>query len=343
MLAVHLGTALLAQPAAATSTQARRILDGCEVGGGGNDIHSIESHYHQDKNRIDVTLRLCAAAKPGAVYRLHLDFAAPFVEQARGCADPTDAVIARGPKGHQGKGRSEVRGNLVRFFVPLDDLGVASAAKVPVVLLWAESRSGGVVDRVPNRESGDGCDQPQARTETLAQTRAVNGDLVWITRGPPSNGQFPDGVDDANASCAVEAQSIGLSGSVVAWFSAQGRYPAQLLQASMGPLYTADGTKIAQDVADLANCTKGGGNACLLAPIDKDLNGQPIQPGTLTWTGTQPNGTAAGAPNCDDWLSGSPGASGNGGTVNGVDPGWTTGSTGACNQLRYLICPQVNE
>src|SRR4051795_5769425 len=126
MLAVHRGPALLAQPAAATSTQARRILDGCEVGGGGNDIHSIESHYHRDKNRIDVTLRLCAAAKPGAVYRLHLDFAAPFVEQARGCADPTDAVIARGPKGHQGKGRSEVRGNLVRFFVPLDDLGVAS-------------------------------------------------------------------------------------------------------------------------------------------------------------------------------------------------------------------------
>src|SRR4051812_14699241 len=326
ILTVHLGTALLAQPAAATSTQARRILDGCEVGAGGNDIHSIESHYHRDKNRIDVTLRLCAAAEPGAVYRLHLDFAAPFVEQARSCADPTDVVIARGPKGHQGKGHSEVRGNLVRFFVPLGDLGVGDATKVPVILLWAESQYGAAADRAPNRESGDGCEQPQARAEVLAQTRAVNGELIWISR-TPSDGQFPDGVDDAIIICNNEAQQYGLSGSFLAWFSAQGRYPAQTVQPNVGPFYTADGTNIAQGVADLANCTKGGGTACLLAPINKDVNGLTVKAGTLTWTGTQPNGTAASAPNCDGWRAGSPNVSGNGGTVDAVDTGWTIGST----------------
>ena len=45
-------------------------------------------------------------------------------------------------------------------------------------------------------------------------------------------------------------------------------------------------------MADLADCTKGGpsGTDCLLAPIDLDVSGNPVQE-DQTWTGTLPNGT----------------------------------------------------
>ena len=109
------------------------------------------------------------AGQSDATYRLHLDYAAPFVGRAASCADPAaDAVVARRPEGHHRVGRSEVRANLVRFLVPLDDLRVGGPAEVPVIRLWADSRSGGVLDHASQRETGDGCAQPRASTETLA-------------------------------------------------------------------------------------------------------------------------------------------------------------------------------
>ena len=176
--------AVLAGPAAAIVGE-RQIIDGCEVGGGGNDIHSLQSHYDADRNEIVVTLRLCSAARQNAVYRVHLDHAAPLVgeataplvEEATGpaaCATPADSVVARRPRGHQGVGTSEVQGNLIRFIVPLDDLDVGEPEEVPLIPLWATSTLRGTVDRAPNPETGDDCAHPQARTETLVQPRALS-------------------------------------------------------------------------------------------------------------------------------------------------------------------------
>ena len=128
--------ALLGGPVVANPGD-RRVLDGCEVGGGGNDIHSLESRYDGKRNQISVgggdgTLQLCAGADRGATYRLFLDRAAPFVEQAAAkaaCVNPADAVVARGPGGHHGPGRSAVQGNEVRFIVPLDALGIGAASQ----------------------------------------------------------------------------------------------------------------------------------------------------------------------------------------------------------------------
>ena len=334
---------LLSDSASATSLQERRLVDGCDVGGGGNDIQSIATAYHRGKDRLEVTLRLCAAAQRGVTYRLHVDHTAPFVGDSRSCTDPGEAMLVRGPEGHRGKGRSEIAGSTVRFVVPLGELGVAGPDEVPVVFLWADSRSGGVVDRAPNREGGDGCDRPQARSETLVQTRAVSGYLVWIGSAPSSGG-FLDGVDDANLVCTDDAQEYGLPGAFVAWFSAQGRFPVQfLLPSQVGPLQTADGTLVASSVADLANCTKGSGTDCLLAPIDRDVAGVKVAATTLTWTGTQPDGRPATTPNCDDWQVGSPRVSGDGGSVTATGTGWTTGSIGACSTQRSVICLQTSQ
>jgi hypothetical protein len=173
----------LADPAAATVNE-RRIFDGCEVGGGGNDIHSVESRYEEDRNEIVVTLRLCDDARRDTTHRVHLDHAAPLVGDAAAlatCDSPADSVVARTPGGHKGVGASEVEGNLVRFVVPLDDLDPGEPEDVPLIPLWATSRLGSIVDHAPNRETGDDCAQPQARTETLVQPRIEIDNLVFVS------------------------------------------------------------------------------------------------------------------------------------------------------------------
>ena len=114
------------------------------LGAGGNDIQSLESRYDTKTDQLTVTLRLCADAAPAATFRLHLDHAAPFVEQAAAtdrCATPADSVVTRGPGGHQGVGRSRVLGNRVIFTVPLELVWVSARHKdVPLVPLWAKEQ-----------------------------------------------------------------------------------------------------------------------------------------------------------------------------------------------------------
>jgi hypothetical protein len=176
-------SAALVGPAAAAVNE-RLILDVCDVGGGGNEIHSLQSYYDPDRNEIIVTLRLCSAAEPNATYRVHLDHAAPFVEDAGAsdtCARPEDSVVARTPGGLGGVGTSEVQGDLVRFTVPLDDLDVGAPDDAPLIPLWATSRLGGTIDHAPNRETGDHCAHPQARAETLVQVRPALGGIAFIS------------------------------------------------------------------------------------------------------------------------------------------------------------------
>jgi hypothetical protein len=175
---------LLAGPAAATIGE-RLILDGCEVSGGGNDIHSVQSHYDAKRDQIVVTLRLCSAARPRATCRVHVDHAAPFVGKAgtpATCATTADSVVARTPGGHRGVGTSRILGNLVRFVVPLTKLNVGKPKDAALIPFWATSRLGGTVDRAPNRETGDGCVHPQATTETLlVQTRVAITGLAFVS------------------------------------------------------------------------------------------------------------------------------------------------------------------
>jgi hypothetical protein len=335
-------TATIAGPAAATDV-ARRALDGCDAGGGGQDIQSLESRYDRKLDQLTVTLRLCADAAPAATHRLHLDHTAPFVEQAAAtarCATPADAVVTRGPNGHQGVGRSRVRGNRVVFTIPLAKLGVGSPKEVPQIPLWATSSLGDTVDRAPNRETGDGCQHPRALTETLVQSRIVFGKLIWVSKIPHEG--FIDGINDADGACSMEAREAGITGTFVAWFSDQGISPSKVIFGNPGTYSTANGTVVAQTLTDLANCTKGASGAdCLLAPLNRDIHGNPVPAGTLTWTGTLPDGTDSGAPNCNGWSSISASDSGNGGSVDELGPGWSIGSIGPCNQIRYLICLQV--
>jgi hypothetical protein len=338
-------------PAAATEepVNTRVIQDGCDVGGNGNDIRSIQSHYEPKRDRILVTLRLCDAAKPRATYRLHVDHAAPFVGRTRaqgGCATLADTVVAQTPRGHRGIGSSRIVGNEVRFVVPLDKLGVGAPKQQPLIGLWATSTLGTVEDRAPNREAGDDCAEPQVATETLVQSRvAIAGGIAFVSghqvRGEISysNSAF-QAITVANALCAAEAANAGYtSNNIHAWISNISGQPATNANLNFGPIHLADGSVVAGNIGQLGNCAQGG--PCLTAPFNKDINGNAVPRGTLYWTATSPQGTDPGDDdNCTEWTSSS--GSGILGDAYAIDVNFTEGASDDCTATHSLLCIQVD-
>jgi hypothetical protein len=292
-----------------------------------------------------VALRLRNDVESDATYRVHLGHAAPFVEDAdalASCKTPADSAVARTPDGHKGVGTSEVAGNVVRFVVPLDDLDVGAPEDVPLIPLWATSRLGGTVDRAPNRETGDRCAHPQARSETLVQPRTNIENLAWISNFRIDGAigiDASDAISHATSLCSQDAHSAGITDTagMIAWLStSEDAAASRITNPNAGPIVNAGGNVVAPDVADLANCTTGPtGDLCLLASIDLDITGNEVA--AQTWTGTSTDGTAD-SPNCDDWTSNSANDQGSGGVTLELDAQWTTGFQGSCDQRRRLIC-----
>jgi hypothetical protein len=373
--------AALAGPAAEADTvvNERLVLDGCEVGGGGNDIHSLQSHYEPERDRIAVTLRLCGPARREATYRVHLDHAAPFVGRAAAatpaaldraapfagraatpaatsCATTADSAVARAPGGHRGVGTSEVRGNEIRFVVPLARLRVGTPEDVPRIPLWATSTLGKVEDRAPNRETGDGCAHPRATTETLVQARvAITGGLAFIL-SRSFTGAIASTPGQAVALtdrlCQLDAKSAGFTktGGIHAWLSNEASTPVSYITPlSPEPIQTADGTQVAQSISAFGGCTPSG-NPCLQAPIDKDVHGNDIldivdnatDDDPFVWTGTYPDGDNGGGalPNCQDWTSDSASDTGTGGNMIETNAGFTTGGQDSCDRSHHVMCVQ---
>jgi hypothetical protein len=224
--------------------------------------------------------------------------------------------------------------------VPLAELGVGSPKQVPAVPLWATSSKGDIIDRAPNRETGDACPHPRARAETLVQSRIVIGKLIFVGKTPFLG--YIDGTLPADGACTMDAHGAGKKGTFIAWFADKNSVdPAKRFGNIKGPFSTANGTMVALDTADLAICNKGAGSDCLRAPINRDIHSYTVPAGTLIWTGVLPSGSASGAPNCDGWTSDAASDNGNGGDPSSLGAGWSTGSIGACNVIRRLICLQL--
>ncbi len=329
------------------------IEDGCDVGGRGNDIQAIQSHYEPDKDRIVVTLRLCDKAKPKATYRVHLDHAAPFVGRVRapaGCVSMADTVVMQTPTGHRGIGTSQVQGNTVQFVVPLDKLHVGKPKDQPLITLWATSTLGGVTDHAPNREAGDDCAEPQVTTETLVQGRvAITGGIAFVSSTSftgaigPAAGYAMTIADAACQSAAIGAGFTNTNG-IHAWLTNVTRNPASFISpAGFGPIQRPDGTVVANSTLDFQNCDPSTGNQCLLAPIITDINGN-LNMGNFVWTATLPNGTNPGGSllDCNGWTSGDGGANGYGGVSSETNAGFTSGVMDSCSNAHPVLCVQFN-
>ena len=73
-----------------------------------------------------------------------------------------------------------------------------------------------------------------------------------------------------------------------------------------------------------------------------DIHGHLVDQDTLTWTGTRPDGRLASGANCNDWTSSSAAIlAAKAATLDELGTGWTTGSPGTCDEVRQLICFQL--
>ena len=99
---------------------------------------------------------------------------------------------------------------------------------------------GGTIDRAPNRETGDRCAHPQARTQTLVQSRVEVGNLAWISSFVVDGaigvaGVAGDAIDHATSLCRSDASNVGISNTadIFAWLST-----TQILQGRGSPALT---------------------------------------------------------------------------------------------------------
>ncbi len=341
-------SALLASRADATGFD-RLILDGCEVGGGGNDIHSLQSRYDPKRDEMVVTLRLCSAARPKATYRVYLDHAAPFVGKAAAsasCVTTADSVVAHTPGGHRGVGTSRIKGDTVRFVIPLAKLHVGKPKNVPLIPIWATSTLGDTIDRAPNSEAGDGCEHPRATTETLVQARVGVTGLAFVSSYSFTGAIGPSSIvaiNVADATCQQQAANAGITNTsgIHAWLSNAHSQPSNYGDPFFGPIQTADGTVVAANISTLSSCDQSG-DSCLQSPINKDVQGNLVTDDNFAWTGTFPDGTTGGgeAQDCNAWTSDSASDNGDGGNTGQTSYGWTLGSQDSCSASHHVYCIQ---
>lgn len=178
-------------------------------------------------------------------------------------------------------------------------------------------------------------------TPTPVPTVPTEFRRVFVT-STTTNGNFPDGVEGADAFCQARADTAGLPGRFVAWLST-GNSTTQArdrLENAPVPYFRVDGVQVADDFNDLVD-------GSLDAPINIDEFGATRGAFEGVWTGTAADGTGVSGFNdnvrCRQWTSDASGDGGRVGSSNVIDNGWTnSGSNFSCNSAKRLYCFQSN-
>ncbi len=138
------------------------------------------------------------------------------------------------------------------------------------------------------------------------------------------------GLVGANDKCQLRADTANLGGSWKAWLSTNAGSPATTFVQHPGPYALLDGTKIADNWADL---TDGG----LDAGISRtEFNSFVPTQSVRIWTGTHVNGQGS-LNNCTNFTNGASQAVGETGLVGFTSSAWTVGGD-SCNQSWRLYC-----
>lgn len=157
----------------------------------------------------------------------------------------------------------------------------------------------------------------------------VSERVVFVT----STAQTADfgGIDGADALCASEATAAGLEGEFRAWLSTRESSVADRFVQSTVPYVLVDGTRIADDWADLIDPTDG----YLQAFLNLDANGI-VRRGDV-WTGTLPSGLADDGDDCDGFTTGLS-SSALCGSTQSINFPWTANTTPVCETRLRLFC-----
>lgn len=138
------------------------------------------------------------------------------------------------------------------------------------------------------------------------------------------------GVEGADAICQADAVAAGIPGTFKAWISSASSSPSSRFTHSPYPYQLANGTRIANNWADLTD-------GALAAAIDRWLGGSQIV--GYIWTGTKANGTHAGN-DCAGWTSSASAAWGYIGSSEYASANWTFLQSLTCDARLALYCFQ---
>ncbi|MCK6551455.1 hypothetical protein L6R52_36805 [Myxococcota bacterium] len=195
---------------------------------------------------------------------------------------------------------------------------------------WYFNQPGGANFRFQARVYGD-IDPNPACTISSCGARGVcvagacvAGRRVFVTQAAvlPNFG----GVAGADAICQAAGTAAGFSGGFMAWVSLAGSNAAARHNPSQLPYYLVNGTRIANDWADLTD-------GSLQAPINRDQTGAALV--TTAWTNTNVAGTAivtTAAGTCSNFTSTLGTQSARIGNATQTAATWTTSSSGLCNR-----------
>lgn len=138
------------------------------------------------------------------------------------------------------------------------------------------------------------------------------------------------GTAAADAICANEAASAGLTGTFIAFVgSAAVPDPRARLAGSRGWVLV-DGTPVGNTVESMLDAYE------VFNPVAMLADGTPLLGSQSTWTGTNQNGFFDATTSCNDWLDSTPAFSGGGNNVRNAS--WSGGSSVACDSNRRIIC-----
>jgi hypothetical protein len=145
------------------------------------------------------------------------------------------------------------------------------------------------------------------------------------------------GLTGADAKCQAEADgpaSVVPSGTYLAWLSDGTDSPDTRFTRSSHPYLLPDGTKIAEDFADLTD-------GSILHPINIDSTGKPLGL-QVFWTGTNADGTAVQhLLRCDDWTDPLPYSRGKVGSTVQTSTLWSARAQRRCGSGSHkLTCFQ---
>jgi hypothetical protein len=144
------------------------------------------------------------------------------------------------------------------------------------------------------------------------------------------------GLTGADAKCQAEADgpaSVVPSGTYLAWLSDGTDSPDTRFTRSANPYLLPDGTKIAEDFADLTD-------GSILHPIDIDSTGKPLGK-QLFWAATNADGTTAQSfLTCAGWVDPYATAKGMAGSTIETGKLWSSYQYDRCKRSHQLACFQ---
>ena len=155
-----------------------------------------------------------------------------------------------------------------------------------------------------------------------------------------TSGGGATGLEGADNICNLRAQEGGLPGTYTSWLSDSTTDAKDRVTQSSVPYRRTDGVLVADDFADLTDCTNP---FCLQASIDIDEIGGFVSVEAV-WTGTNTVGTVVAGRTCNDWTATGQNPGGRVGFTGQLNKDWTSNVNFGCNPLPqfrlHLYCMQ---